>query len=288
MKTISHLSGLLGDSVCAFPAIQTKAAEEKDGIALWMENKAVQELLPANPKIKLLTERPEKPDYVMEAGPVFNRFVYTHHMRQGYFSCLNLTIPTEVPPIEYQKKEKIAGIDFDILISPFSRSDHNHNKKWYDDRWYAVVRRLTEEGYRVLVVGGQEDANTDTAQVFLQAVHDTQGEDETQVKGVYGSKLGALMDLIERAKLCITLDNGISHLVSAAKTPHLLLYPGCLPYPWVSNPNDVAHHIHDQPINITVDRVLYELNHLLPKYVGEKQPHDVALSSGETHEREST
>ena len=280
MKTIAHLSGLIGDSVCAFPAIQAKAAAEPDGVALWMDNKDVQGLLPENPKIKLLTERPEKPDYVMEAGPVFSRFVYTHHMRQGYFSCLDLPIPTEVPPIKYRKDPNHPGIgfSFDILVSPFSRSDHNHNKKWYDDRWYDVTCQLTALGYRILVVGSAEDMKTDTADVFLQAVRDTINPDSRQVYGVYDLKLDTVMDAIEHAQLCITLDNGISHLVSAVGANHILLYPGCLPSPWVRNPNSNALHIHKEPINITVDDVMHmfrvkqDIYGLTPKHTEHANP----------------
>ncbi len=263
MKTISHLSGLIGDSICAFPAIQAKAAIEPEGIALWMDNKDVQGLLPENPKIKLLTERPETPDYVMEAGPVFSKFVYTHHMRQGYFSCVDLPVPHEVPSIKLRKSSDVFLHDFDILISPFSRSDHNHNKKWYDDRWYEVTCQLTQLGYRILVVGSDDDQMTATARIFHTTPRNPADPGETLVYGLYGMKLGTLINMIERAKLCITLDNGISHLVSATGVDHLLLYPGCLPFCWVSNPNNNAHHIHKTPIDLAVADVMSAATELL-------------------------
>ena len=274
MKTISHNSGLVGDSLCALPAIWEKAHTEGQ-VALWMDNQAVQHLLPASDAIVHLSEKPDTADYQMDVGPVFSKYVSTAHMSQGYYDQLGLPVPQSVPesPVRLRKLNQIreakdsmvavlAAPWVDVLISPFSRSDHNHNKKWFDDRWVIVVRHLIQLGHKVCVLGSAEDRLSRTA----KAIHHAGSVKPAAFVEVYGEELSHVLDLIRQAKMCLTIDNGISHCVAALQVPHLLLYPKCLPFPWVRNPNGNAHHIHDEPVNIKSSQVCVQMTLLLDIY----------------------
>lgn len=214
-----------------------------------MANSAVAGLLPVSDNIELLSDIPLTADYTLEVTSVFSKYVYTHHMRQGYYPFLDLDIPASVPAVDLNFAPD-SNLGYDLLISPFSMSDCDHNKKWFDDRWGELLQ-LLPANMRVCIVGSRSDETSETAARVRLASKEARLDFVEQ----YGRSLHDLMGIIKNARLALTLDNGISHAVSLLGVPHVLLYPACLPICWVTNPNSNALVHQEDPRNLQVDTV---------------------------------
>ncbi len=247
----------LGDALCTLPAIIEKS--KTYDISLWMENRHVRNLLKLCPtEINFAYDKPETFDFEMSIQPVFDKYVRTHHMSQGYYHQLDLSIPTNVPKsplyILHKFRPIFENLNNPLLVSPFSRSDHNHNKLWFPDRWEKVIHYILEQGRDVILVGSLEEKETETAQAFRNAAKDNKGTGRLIEE--YSQPLEYIVGLMNYVGEVLSIDNGMSHLTAALQIKHFLLYPTDLPFCWVSNPNLNAHHIRKRPKDLIVEEVL--------------------------------
>jgi len=234
---IAH-ADLVGDSIAMLPAIQELRRRWDGDVYLHMPNRWVRDLIPASYGFKDLFALPlgSSKAKVMRSSPwdACDAYIRTLHMTQAHFAIFGLPVPSE--PVRAEIEVDDTAPVFDYVLSPWSRSDIDHNKAWWDDRWAKVVDALDGS---IAVVGGIEDP-----QPWL--AHYEYGKDLRYVAGL----------LRNARKAVITIDNGMSHLAfHAGCTKHVLLYPECLPPWWVGNPKALAGIIR-QPKHLTPEAVL--------------------------------
>lgn len=162
----------------------------------------------------------------------------TLHMSQGWFVLngheapeLPITLPFSGAPYGYHRNKL-------IICSPFSRSDNNNNKLWPHERWVDLLRRITRDGRRVLVIGsGVED-----------------WEPYYEFDCAKDMTLCGILELLRECDLFLSIDNGISHLAHfGGVAQHLLLMPECLSPSFICNPR--GYNVRGNPIDIGVDSV---------------------------------
>ena len=165
------------------------------------------------------------------------------HMSQCFFHGANKPLPEL--PIQLDLRTQPCGLPSGVVISPFSRSDQNQNKLWPHERWISVVQSLRAGGLidRVYIVGSY--------------IHDDPAPYiEAGMELVFDRQLAEVLDLMRRAPLVLTIDNGMSHLAHyGGISTHVLLYPGCLPACWVNNPRAVTV-CEGNPINVQPYHIL--------------------------------
>lgn len=268
-------TGLMGDAICALPALQylIKQENEKGNIPnIHFANKHVKKLIPSHFKYNII-EPIEEYDYVFNASKAWNAGIFNLHMMQAHFKANNLPVPT----VENMKPEinithegfvkltvgaKLPEDEtFDFLISPFSRSDGNNNKLIPLDRWQKVIDYLNEKGYKVGVLCQTKDYNYLDIDLnnkeIISELNDIDKEVFTGVTYVADKSFDVAAGYIKDVKIrVLSIDNGVSHLVHCVGSPHLLFYPFCLPKTWVTNTNKNAVVIQDHPINFTSDRMI--------------------------------
>jgi hypothetical protein len=235
---------LLGDTLCSFPALEEYSKTVK--VSVDFVNPAVIELLPKDSKLWLTNKN--QIDIELDINSIFARSVSHEHMIQGYFRALSLEVPSFVPTINIDASE-IVKEQYDFLISPYSHSDISGNKLWPLDRWQHIVNHLSGIG-SVGVFGSKKGSYTIPCE-FDNATM------------IIDRSLSEVAALIKKARLILTIDNGISHLTGAVGTEHLLLYPACLPLTWVRNPRDNCHVIQDTPNLINANRVLKTIDSIV-------------------------
>ncbi|MGE3822533.1 MAG: glycosyltransferase family 9 protein, partial [Isosphaeraceae bacterium] len=89
-------------------------------------------------------------------------------------------------------------------------------KRWPDRHWRTLIGRFLDEGWRVVMVGGSDDARVAGSIPEHSALRDWTGTmSVTQTAA-----------LLERADLFIGSDSGPSHLAASAGTPSVVLFSG--------------------------------------------------------------
>lgn len=255
-------AGLAGDALASLPVLSWIAKElkgSKQKIYIIHTNPEVMRLAPFKEQMVIIgeawhigvypdIENLEKRLKVMTASKAWEAGqAHSLHMAQAHFEYLGLTIPKNFDwfKLDYPKIE-IPSYDF--LISPFSRSDDNHNKKWFDDRWQIIINRLREKGKSIGVLGMSNCDN----KPFID------------VDYIFDKPLTEVCNYLENAGTLLSIDNGIAHLnFLGPKIPHVQMIPECLSPTWICNMNANAVKIRGNPINITVEEVWNQIQKFL-------------------------
>ena len=89
-------------------------------------------------------------------------------------------------------------------------------KRWPDDRYAALGRRLAERGFAILVAGGTEDRPT------AAAVASAIGAGALPVAGE--TTLGEQLGLCAAAAVTVSNDSGLAHLAAASGCPTVVIF----------------------------------------------------------------
>jgi ADP-heptose:LPS heptosyltransferase len=89
-------------------------------------------------------------------------------------------------------------------------------KRWPPSAWAALIERFLTDGWRVVVVGGLEDADATSGLAYHPNLHDWTGTLTVPQTAAF----------LERADLFIGADSGPSHLAACAGTPSIVLFSG--------------------------------------------------------------
>jgi hypothetical protein len=169
------------------------------------------------------------------------------HMLQGYFALSGMPLPTL--PVSLPFMSAPCNLPAGVVISPFCGGEpqepEGHVRVWYIQRWNALIEFLLSTGRTpcVYVIGGDRDDPTP----FLR----------DGVVPVIGYPLSQVLDLMQRADLCITIDTGTSHLAHfGGVNRHLLLYPEVNFSTIHTNPR--ARMLRAWPADISADVVINE------------------------------
>lgn len=131
-------------------------------------------------------------------------------------------------------------------------------------RFVAVVDRLADFGYQILLTGTQDeaDATLEIKEMTSVPVINLAGK----------TSLGALAALVAKASLLISNDTGVSHLAAALKTPSLVLLSGSDPRGW-AHTDERLHKVIPQAMDVAPAEVAAQAILCLRKY------HDTSLST---------
>ncbi len=160
-------------------------------------------------------------------------------------------------------KEKELGLERGFFIAiPFTTRPQKH---WFEDRWAALMDRVTEElGLPTVVLGGPGDQ---------PALDRVQGMTRIPPISLVGkTTLTQAAAMIERASLVVGVDTGLSHIGIAFDRPTVTIFGSNIPYtePPTDRAKVVVHWLECSPCKgnptcngehtclrlVTVDQVL--------------------------------
>lgn len=165
------------------------------------------------------------------------------HITQAFFVLAKMAPPPL--PITVPLHTESCGLPPGIVVCPFTTADPDHVKRWYAERWMAVIDGLASAGKArvVYLVGGDGEA------FHLY--------DHPLVQPINGRPLPVVLDLMRNSPLVMTVDTALSHLAHFGKVSrHLLLYPKVNPPSLGTNPR--GKFIHGWPIEILPETVISE------------------------------
>lgn len=105
-------------------------------------------------------------------------------------------------------------------------------RRWAPSRFAAVADALAAQGLTVVLTGTRDE------QAIARAVADAMDAPAVNLAG--RTTLGALAALIERSRLLVCNDTGVSHLADALDVPSVVVFTGSDPGRWA--PADMDRH----------------------------------------------
>lgn len=120
------------------------------------------------------------------------------------------------------------NLDNTIVLCPFTTRAQKH---WIDQHWQSLIQVLSKD-YNLVILGGPSD--NDHAEKIIGQY--------TVINKVGQTSLLQAAQIIQKARLVIGVDTGLTHLGYALKTPTIALFGSTRPY---TNPNavgDVLYH----------------------------------------------
>ncbi len=168
------------------------------------------------------------------------------------------------PIPNYRVPSEDSSIDpSDVVVSP---SASQTTKLWDSECWVRTVNRFLAAGLTVSLVGADKQAQR--AHYEGTEIEDRLVEQQ-RVRDLRGKlSLPQLVGVLARAKLVLSIDNGIMHLGAAAKTPTIGLFRNGIhrlwapPYPWVK----VVEPGEGRPVtSLTAEAVWREVELILQK-----------------------
>ena len=99
-------------------------------------------------------------------------------------------------------------------------------KEWNDGKWIKLIDSLTAENYEVYLTGGKED------QAALKTLC-SKCQCQNKIQNVAGAySLKETMQLISRAKLCVSVNTGIMHMASVLNINVVAIHGPTNPRRW--------------------------------------------------------
>jgi ADP-heptose:LPS heptosyltransferase len=162
------------------------------------------------------------------------------HISQAYMSLLGLEVPEGLPKVAYTPPQGDAESDL-ILVSMFSkscasRSGKAPNKMLGWGHWLSIISILRQLG-PVRFLGGPGD---EAPLPILKEEY------------VTGRPLPWVARTMKRAKLLVSIDNGMGHLAATQGLPTILFYPKCLNINWIVPANNKMMLLHMDPTQMTI------------------------------------
>jgi hypothetical protein len=288
MKALFKSHNLIGDALNISPAWRT-----------WIKNKL--ELTDGNLDITMST----LPDHIaplyqgmvrdlVEIKTVFNRpegnfdfdfdfnvsmafklcDINKYHIAEGYAEMLGVKLDgglERLKPIYLPVQDEVDVPENTILVSMFSAScegrdpkcNYIPNKQLPTDKWKPILNLIRKEypNFPVRFLGAPEHIeDVDKNNMYAK---DIVGPGEC----MFGIPLNRLALIMQKAKLLVTIDNGMSHLGASQETNMFLMYPRCLGPHYIlplGNPNLVWCHM--EPVHVNPAQICHGLSHAISKF----------------------
>jgi lipopolysaccharide heptosyltransferase II len=147
------------------------------------------------------------------------------HQVERYLQVLGDDIPEDTPaPVLIADEEAVKGIlAGDKFIGIVAGARHP-TKSWPVRHTAALADRCSQEGYRVVLLGGQEDGSLTGAVVNSM---------KTEPAHVHtGGSLGQLAGVLSRCRAVVTPDSGPAHMAGALGVPVLAVFGPTSPQRW--------------------------------------------------------
>ena len=143
------------------------------------------------------------------------------------------TPPTD--PKSHANLAKLLGAEWQKTGAVvFQTSAGQENKRWTTSGWAAAARHYSEQGYRVVYLGGP---SPDEKQ-YIDEIISQSGRPGDNLAGL--TSLGDVTCLLERAALYIGVDTCNSHIAAASGAPTVVLFGPTNPCKWAPFPTHGA------------------------------------------------
>jgi len=136
-------------------------------------------------------------------------------LRRLFAAALEYPVPESPPDFRIQRDRFVRpSVDLPLEYLVFVHNASWKTKLWPEALWHELIEKSTAAGFTVLLPWGSAD---EEARAKRLAVHST-------VQVLPKLTLSELGYVLERAKACVCMDTGLSHLVAALDVPSVTLY----------------------------------------------------------------
>ncbi len=136
-------------------------------------------------------------------------------LRRLFASALDYPIPDSPPDFRIQRERFVEPkVDLPREYLVFVHNASWKTKLWPEAHWAELLRKTVQAGFKVLLPWGN---NAEEARAKRLAVH-------PGVQVLPRLTLSEMGYVLQRAKACVCMDTGLSHLVAALNVPSITLY----------------------------------------------------------------
>jgi ADP-heptose:LPS heptosyltransferase len=162
-------------------------------------------------------------------------------------------------PVSPEDAEALKALEHTVGLRPpyicFHPGGRGKARRWPADRFAHVADQLTSEALQIVITGTAEEA--------ALAAEMEQRMRRTAVNLVGRTDLGILGALLQRARLLVSNDTGVSHVAAALRVPSVIICMGSDPVRW--GPLNRERHRVLMGETATVQSVAHEAETLLGK-----------------------
>jgi heptosyltransferase-1 len=136
-------------------------------------------------------------------------------LRRLFAAALDYPIPNSPPDFRIQKERFVEPkVDLPKEYLVFVHNASWKTKLWPEAHWAELLKKSVQTGFKVLLPWGNE---MEEARAKRLAIH-------SEVQVLPKLSLSEMGYVLERAKACVCMDTGLSHLVAALDVPSITLY----------------------------------------------------------------
>lgn len=137
-------------------------------------------------------------------------------LRQLFGAALDYPVPSTAPNFSIQQDRFVRpSIELPSSYLVFVTNAGWKTKLWPEHHWKYLLEKTTESDYTVLLPWGNAEEELRTRRL---------SQDLPQIKVLPRLPLSQIGYIIARAKACVCVDTGLSHLAAALGIPSLTLY----------------------------------------------------------------
>jgi lipopolysaccharide heptosyltransferase I len=136
-------------------------------------------------------------------------------LRRLVASALDYPLPDSAPDFRIQRDRLVkpkVGLPAEYLV--FVHNASWKTKLWPERHWLELIRKCSQSGFRILLPWGD---SREEARARRLAV-------TPEVQVLPRLTLSEIGDIMQRARACICMDTGLSHLAAALDVPAITLY----------------------------------------------------------------
>lgn len=136
-------------------------------------------------------------------------------LRLLFAAALDYPVPASVPDFQIQKERFVKPkVDLPKEYLVFVHNASWKTKLWPEAHWEELLKRSVQAGFKVLLPWGNSQ---EEARAKRLAVH-------SEVQVLPKLTLSEMGYVLDRARACVCMDTGLSHLTAALNVPSITLY----------------------------------------------------------------
>jgi heptosyltransferase-1 len=136
-------------------------------------------------------------------------------LRLLFAAALDYPVPASQPDFRLQRERFVKPkVDLPGEYLVFVHSASWKTKLWPEPHWEDLLKRSVQSGFKVLLPWGSSD---EEARARRLAVH-------SGIQVLPRLSLSEMAYVLERARACVCMDTGLSHLIAALNVPSITLY----------------------------------------------------------------
>jgi heptosyltransferase-1 len=136
-------------------------------------------------------------------------------LRLLFAAALDYPVPASQPDFRLQRERFVKPkVDLPREYLVFVHSASWKTKLWPEPHWEELLKRSAQSGFKVLLPWGNSD---EEARARRLAIH-------SGIQVLPRLSLSEMAYVLERARACVCMDTGLSHLIAALNVPSITLY----------------------------------------------------------------